>query len=317
VFIQEAPVECPVCETCAEGDEECVETNANCVVASDECNAAAAANLCGECEEGDDKCEREKEACEAEAACLEGDNECISAARGGFWSPMTGHIEKNSKEFEHMPRPQHHGAHKWHLPGVNVDSGWMPYKHADVWGYDRRPGARSPDPEEGDENEPAHATSHTGLLSAAQDLPKDQWKSMDHIEHSDHTRAVGSLKHAWHSVVGGQEEPAEVMAEATEEHAEEHAGEVAEKGVAEQGVAKEGVQEGGWERGPMYDANSGEEMSTEAKMKLSRNAPSLHMQEELDENGVQMEREAQAARMNALKEQQQLDRVLHARFRLA
>ena len=87
------------------------------------CGKSARAAACGECEDGDTECEEAKEVCEAEAACLDGDNECIAEARGGFWSPMTGHMDKNAKEFEHMPRPQHHGSHRWNLPGVNVDSG--------------------------------------------------------------------------------------------------------------------------------------------------------------------------------------------------
>jgi len=309
---EEGPVECPVCETCAEDDEECIEANADCMAAAEECNAAAMAAKCGECEDGDEECEQEKEACEAEAACLEGDNECIAAARGGFWSPMTGHIEKNAKEFEHMPRPQHHGAHKWHLPGVNVDSGWMPYKHADVWGYDRRPSARSPDPEEGGEDEAVHPTSHTGLLSASQDLPKEQWGSMDRIEHSDHNRAIGSLKHAWHSVAGGEEESTQAEAEAAEA-ADEHAEEAAAEGGAG-GAGAEAEPAYDWEKGPMYDADGGEEMSTEAKMKLFKEAPSLRMQEAQDGQGLRLEREADAERAHAAQEQQQLDQFLHARF---
>lgn len=310
---EEGPVECPVCETCAEDDEECIEANADCMAAAEECNAAAMAAKCGECEDGDEECEQEKEACEAEAACLEGDNECIAAARGGFWSPMTGHIEKNAKEFEHMPRPQHHGAHKWHLPGVNVDSGWMPYKHADVWGYDRRPSARSPDPEEGGEDEAVHPTSHTGLLSASQDLPKEQWGSMDRIEHSDHNRAIGSLKHAWHSVAGGEEESTQAEAEAAEA-ADEHAEEAAAEGGAGGAGAEEAEPAYDWEKGPMYDADGGEEMSTEAKMKLFKEAPSLRMQEAQDGQGLRLEREADAERAHAAQEQQQLDQFLHARF---
>ena len=30
---EEGPVECPVCETCAEDDEECIEANADCMAA--------------------------------------------------------------------------------------------------------------------------------------------------------------------------------------------------------------------------------------------------------------------------------------------
>jgi len=196
------PEACPVCEECAEGDEECDEAHEECVAAAADCQAALTEDSCGDCEEGDAECEARKEACEAEAACLEGDNECIAAARGTLWSPMTGHVEDNGKEFVDIARPQHHGAHTWRLPGVNVDSGWMPYKHADVWGYDRRSTASSPDPEIGSGDEAA--SEDRGLLSAARALPKDEWNAWDKIEHSNHVRALDSVQAAWHSVAGGE-----------------------------------------------------------------------------------------------------------------
>lgn len=303
----EGPLECPVCETCEEGDDECLEANAECLAAAEECNAAAEEETCGECEEDDAQCEEAKVACEAEAECLEGDNECIAAARGGFWSPMTGHIEKNVKEFEHNPRPQHQGKHAWNLPGVKVDSGWSPYKHADVWGYDRRLGAKSPDPEQGGEDENVEANSQTGLLSAAQDLPKEQWNALDEMEHSDHTRAIGSLAHAWHSVVGGEEEKPESEHEEAVEEAE------APAEVDEEGFEQEPAYD--FEKGPMYEAEGGEEMSTESKVYLLKHAPALRQKdpEEMDGRGLKMEREAEAERDSSLKEQQQLDQYLHAR----
>ena len=174
---QEVP-KCPMCNTCGDGDEECMEANAECVAAA--------------------------EACEAEAACLEGDHDCIAAVRGGYWGPMTGHIDKNPKDYELLPRPQHAHSHKWHLPGVNVDSGWTPYKKEAVWGYDRRPGAKSPGVQVGGQDTSVESTPQTGLLSASQDVPKEQWGHMDRIEHSDHTRAIDSLQHLWHSVADGE-----------------------------------------------------------------------------------------------------------------
>ena len=116
--------------------------------------------------------------------------------------PSQGHVEDNGKEFVDIARPQHHGAHTWRLPGVNVDSGWMPYKHADVWGYDRRSTASSPDPEIGSGDEAA--SEDRGLLSAAHALPKDEWNAWDKIEHSNHVRALDSVQAAWHSVAGGE-----------------------------------------------------------------------------------------------------------------
>ena len=292
---EEGPIECPVCETCAEGDEECEEARADCMAEAESCRMAA----CGECEKGDIECEEAKEVCEAEAACLEGDNECIAEARDGFWSPMTGHMDKNEKEFEHMPRPQHHGAHTWKLPGVNVDSGWSPYKHADVWGYDRRAGAKSPDPEEGGQDEAVEAAPQTGLLSAAQDLPKEEWNAFDKMEHSDHNRAIGSLKHAWHSVVGGKEEADK---EAHEEPMDSVEGDEPEE--------EEG-DEGSWEQGPLYDADGGEETSTAEKVGLMKEAPSLHMQEEA---GMKMEHDAEEERENAIREEQKLGQYLHEHY---
>lgn len=263
------------------------------------------AGKCGECEAGDEECEKSKEVCVAEAECLEGDNDCIAAARGGFWSAMTGHIEKNEKQFEHMPRPQHLGSHQWHLPGVNVDSGWMPYKHADVWGYDRRPGARSPNPEQGGEDDAVHPAANKGLISAGANLPKKQWNTWDRMEHSDHTRAIGSIKHAWHSVVGGKEEKSEPVLE--EPAAREPEQEVEEEGVMPE--AEEAPYD--WEKGPLYDANGGEEMSTAEKIHMFEQAPSLRMKEDGE---MKMEREAEGERENALKEQQQLDQYLQQRF---
>ncbi len=196
--VQEVP-KCPMCNTCGDGDEECMEANAECVSAA--------------------------EACETEAACLEGDHDCIAAVRGGYWGPMTGHIDKNPKDYELLPRPQqqHAHAHKWHLPGVNVDSGWTPYKKEAVWGYDRRPGAKSPGVQVGGQDTPVEFTPQTGLLSASQDVPKEEWGHMDRIEHSDHTRAMDSLQHLWHSVADG-EGKSEQASHASEQasHASQH-----------------------------------------------------------------------------------------------
>lgn len=300
---KEGPVECPVCESCAEEDEECMAANSECFDERTSCIAFK----CGNCEEGDEECEQAKDVCEAEAECLEGDQECIAAARGGFWSAMTGHIEKNEKQFEHVPRPQHQGAHKWNLPGVNVDSGWMPYKHADVWGYDRRPGARSPDPEQGGEDEAVHPAANTGLISAAVDLPKSQWNAWDHMEHSDHNRAIRSIKHAWHSIVGGKEEKAETVHEVT-------AAQEPEQGVEKAGVMPDGEEAAyDWEKGTLYSPNGGEETSTAEKVHLFEQAPSLQQMQKED-GALQVEREAEAQRKNALKEQEQLDHYLQQRF---
>jgi len=333
---EEGPVECPVCDTCEEGDDECLDANAECMATAEECNAAAQEESCGECEEGDEQCEQSKmaceaaateeescgeceegdvgceqakEACENEAACLQGDNDCIAAARGGFWSPMTGHIEKNPKEFERNPRPQNHGKHAYNLPGVNVDSGWSPYKHADVWGFDRRLNAKSPDPEQGGEVENVQANAHTGLLSAGQDLPKERWNVFDEMEHSDHKRAIGSLKHAWHSVAGGEEEEMPESSHEEAVHMVEAPLESANEGIKEQPAYIYGEHDGG------------EEMSTASKVNLMKHAPSLRQtgqdeteQDEMDEQGLMMERDAEAEQDASLKEQQQLDQYLHTRF---
>eukprot|EP00960_Hanusia_phi_P052337 761404-Hanusia_phi.AAC.4 len=89
-----------------------------------------------------------------------------------------------------LERPVEHreaeGAGK--LAGVNLDSGWMPYKPADVWGHDARRGR----------------SSEVGLVSAAHELPEKEWTSIDRLEHSDLSRAVGSLTSMFPSQEGDQ-----------------------------------------------------------------------------------------------------------------
>ena len=212
--------------------------------------------------------------------------------------PSQGHVEDNGKEFVDIARPQHHGAHTWRLPGVNVDSGWMPYKHADVWGYDRRSTASSPDPEIGSGDEAA--SEDRGLLSAARALPKDEWNAWDKIEHSNHVRALDSVQAAWHSVAGGESSAPQ-----------DRAGLDADAAAAEEEAGEEGDIEDDGEDGVDEDGEvMNEKDSVTAKVKRMRKAPSLHA----EGTSAAAEREAMAERAHAAAEQQHLEQYLHSHF---